>query len=438
MGEFFSILLIIVYVSSTAGILWFLFSYLLQLRRHCRLGPAGWAAEQRLLATPLPSDGELPHIVVQIVSFNEGELVRRALQTAARLDWPRDRLHIQLLDDSTDHTLAIARAVVADLATHGVDIVILHRDRRDGFKAGALAGGMAASPHEYFAIFDTDYVPAPDFLRRCMVALLAEQGRAFVQARIDYLNADESALTRVQALMLDHHMSVDQMTRSWAGHPLPFNGTCGIWRRAAIEAAGGWRGDTIAEDLDLSYRAWMQGLNGRFLSSVSACGELPASLEAWANQQHRWTTGFGQVARRMLPLLMTARVPGFRRKLSAFQHLGPAITGPFATMANLSLIALLVLRPDWTLPLIATTGLLFLIGLLVHVLGLAVGQLTVRGSLPPRGFAARCAHAMALQLLVAWLMTYRSVRNAVRRQHVEFVRTPKRGAIHGGEPDQLV
>lgn len=341
-----SILLLIVYVASTAGILWFLVSYFLQLRRHRKLGPEGWAAERRLMATPLPSDGELPHLVVQIVCFNEGELVRRALQTAARLDWPRDRLHIQLLDDSTDHTLAIARAVVADLAARGVDIVLLHRERRDGFKAGALARGMAASPHEYFAIFDTDYVPAPDFLRRCMGALLADPGGAFIQARTDYLNADESALTRLQALMLDHHMSVDQMTRSWAGDPLPFNGTCGIWRRAAIEAAGGWRGDTLAEDLDLSYRAWMLGLNGRFLSSVSASGELPASFAAWANQQCRWTTGFGQVAARILPLLLTARVPGFRRKFAVFQHLGPAISGPLATAANVCLIVLLVLRPD--------------------------------------------------------------------------------------------
>jgi cellulose synthase/poly-beta-1,6-N-acetylglucosamine synthase-like glycosyltransferase len=439
MSEFLSHLLLVVYVSSTAGILWFMVSYLLQLRRHCALGPVGWAAEQRLLATALPGDAELPHVVVQIVSFNEGELVRRALQAAARLDWPRDRLHIQLLDDSTDHTPAIARAVVADLAAGGLDVVLLHRDDRDGFKAGALAGGMAAaSAHEYFAIFDTDYVPAPDFLRRCMVALLADPDRAFVQARIDYLNADESALTRVQALMLDHHMSVDQMTRSWAGHPLPFNGTCGIWRRAAVEAAGGWRGDTLAEDLDLSYRAWMLGRNGRFLSSVSARGELPASLEAWANQQHRWATGFGQVARRILPLLMTARVPGFRRKLSAFQHLGPAITGPFVAVANISFIALLMLRPDWTLPLVATTVLLLVVGLLAHVLGLAVGQIAVRGPLLRRGFMAQCVHAMALQLLVAWLMTYRSLRQAIRRQHVVFARTPKRGAIHGAGPDQLV
>jgi cellulose synthase/poly-beta-1,6-N-acetylglucosamine synthase-like glycosyltransferase len=438
MSDFLSIPIVVVYVSSTAGILCLLTSYFVQLRRHCQLAPAGRAAEERLLATPLPSLAELPHIVVQIVSYNEGGLVRRALQAAALLDWPRDRLHIQLLDDSTDDTLASADAAVAELRGAGLDIVILHRDRRDDFKAGALAAGMAASPHEYFAIFDTDYVPRADFLRRCMAALLADHRYAFVQARIDYLNADENALTRAQAPMLDHHMSVDQMTRSWAGHLLPFNGTCGVWRRAAIEAAGGWRGDTLAEDLDLSDRAWMLGLQGLFVSSVSVPGELPASLQAWTDQQQRWTTGFGQVAWRVLPLLAGARVAGFQRKLQAFRHLGPALIGPLVAAANLSLISLLVLQPDWALPLLAAMVLLFLLGSLALVLGLAVGQFTVRGALPSWSFLARCLHVMALQILVAWVMSYRSVRRAIGGGHLEFVRTPKSGGIRSRKPDDLV
>jgi cellulose synthase/poly-beta-1,6-N-acetylglucosamine synthase-like glycosyltransferase len=430
MIDFFTAIATIAYVLSSAGVLCLLLSYFVQLRRHLQLAPAGRAAEERLLATPLPDRADLPHVVVQIVSFNEGGLVQRALRAAALLDWPRDRLHIQLVDDSTDDTLVIGRATAAELRTSGVDVVVLHRDRRDGFKAGALAGGMAASPHEYFAIFDTDYVPQPDFLRRCMAALLADPTHAFVQTRIEYLNADQNALTRAQALMLDHHMSVDQMTRSWAGHPLPFNGTCGVWRRSAIAAAGGWRGDTLAEDLDLSYRAWILGQNGVFLSSVSVPGELPDSLDVWTNQQCRWTTGFGQVAWRILPLLTTERVPGFWRKLAAFRHLGPAIVGPFVSVANLSLIVLLVLRPDWAWPLIGTTVFLFLLGLLAHLVGLAVGQFTVRGSLPPRGFAIRCVHVMGLQLRVAWVMTYRSVKKAFVRERHEFVRTPKRGSVH--------
>ena len=421
----------IVYVASTTCMVCLLINYCIQLHQHRALLLVGRAAEERLLATPLPNSEALPHAVVQVVSYNEGDLVRRALQAAALQDWPKDRLHIQLLDDSTDDTLAIARDKVAELQAAGVDIVILHRDRRDDYKAGALAKGMAASPHEYFAIFDVDYVPRPDFLRRCMAALLADPKYAFVQARIDYLNADENALTRTQAVMFDHHMSVDQMTRSWAGHMLPFNGTCGIWRRTAIEAAGGWRGGTLAEDLDLSYRAWMLGRNGLFVSSVSVPGELPASLEAWINQQHRWVTGFGQVAARVFPILISARVPEFQRRVSAFRHLAPAIAGPIMSLANLSLILMLVLQPDWAGPLLGTTAVLFLVGFFVLVLGLAIGQITVRGSLPVSGIMSRSLHAWALQFLVGWVMTYRSIRKLIGgRKHMEFVRTPKRGSIH--------
>jgi cellulose synthase/poly-beta-1,6-N-acetylglucosamine synthase-like glycosyltransferase len=236
--------------------------------------------------------------------------------------------------------------------------------------------------------------------------------------------------------MLDHHMSIDQMTRSWAGHPLPFNGTCGIWRRSAIEAAGGWRGDTLAEDLDLSYRVWMLGRSGFFLSGVAVPGELPVSLEDWTNQQYRWATGFGQVARRILPLLASSRVPGFRRKLSAFSHLSPAIVGPVATLANLSLVALLILEPGWAVPLLATTASLFLLGLLVVIPGLAIGQRTVRGALPRR-FMAGCLHVMSLQLMMGWVLAYRSVRKAFSGQHLEFVRTPKQGGIARREPDRV-
>jgi cellulose synthase/poly-beta-1,6-N-acetylglucosamine synthase-like glycosyltransferase len=429
-------LVLAAYVLGTGGILCLMVNYLAQIRRHCELVPAGRAAEQRALATPLPPAQLLPHVVVQIVSFNEGALVRRALQAAARLDWPKDRLHIQLLDDSTDDTPGIARAAVAELRAAGLDIVMLHRERRDNFKAGALAVGMAASPHEYFAIFDTDYVPPANFLQRCMAVLLAERRYPFVQARIDYLNANENALTRSQMVMLDHHMSVDQMTRSWSRDPLPFNGTCGIWRRSAIEAAGGWRGDTLAEDLDLSYRVWMLGLSGVFLSTVAVPGELPASLEAWTNQQYRWTTGFGQVAWRVLPMLASARVYGFQRKLSAFRHLGPAIAAPFVTTANLSLLALLLLQPGWALPLLATAGLLLLLCFSTMVIGLAVGQRTVRRSLP-RGFMVRCLHVMALQLRLGWVLSYRSVRKTLGGEHLEFVRTPKRGGLHSREPDKV-
>ena len=196
MSELLWDLLLILYVSSTVGILWFMVSYLLQLRRHCRLGPVGWAAEQRLLATALPSDAELPHVVVQIVSYNEGELVRRALQAAARLDWPKDRLHIQLLDDSTDHTPCPCARRVADLAAGGLDIVILHRrpsTELQGGRAGRWHGGASPTNISRSSIPTTCRAGLPAAMHG---GVARRSGSAFVQARIDYLNADENALTR--------------------------------------------------------------------------------------------------------------------------------------------------------------------------------------------------------------------------------------------------
>ena len=197
-----------------------------------RLREEAMAAEEALLATPLPPDAGLPHVVVQIPSFNEGPIVRRGIEAAAALDWPRDKLHIQVLDDSTDETAELVRTVVAEVRASGIDIVALQRTDRSGFKGGALHEAMQQTPHNYFAIFDVDYVPPPDFLRTCMAVFVAKPQTAFVQARFDFLNPHENALTEMQMVTLDAHLGIEQATRCWAGHPLPFNGTCGIWQRA--------------------------------------------------------------------------------------------------------------------------------------------------------------------------------------------------------------
>ena len=247
--------------------------------------------------------------MVQIPSFNEGGVLRRGVEAAARLDWPRDKLHIQVLDDSTDETAELARTVVAELRAQGFDIVALQRTDRSGFKGGALHEAMQQTPHDYFAIFDVDYVPPADFLRRCMRPFFAKSdGRgpnwAFVQARFDFLNPHENALTEMQMVTLDAHLGIEQATRCWAGHPLPFNGTCGIWQRAAIEAGGGWKGDTVTEDLDLTYRGWVKGWRALFLTSVAVPGELPADTKTWLRQQQRWQDGFRHVSLRMFPAIL--------------------------------------------------------------------------------------------------------------------------------------
>ena len=219
----------------------------------------GLERERIALTRPLPADDELPAILVQIPTFNEGRLVRRVLDAAVSLDWPRDRLQIQLLDDSTDASAEIARATIAEFRLRGYDVNLIQRTHRAGFKAGALRAGLACSREPFVAVFDADYVPSPNFLRLCLRPLLDDPRLAFVQARCDFLNATENRVTHAQQVILESHFAVEQPTRCWAGQFLPFNGTGGVWRRAAIEAAGGWQADTLTEDLDLSYRAQMRG-----------------------------------------------------------------------------------------------------------------------------------------------------------------------------------
>jgi cellulose synthase/poly-beta-1,6-N-acetylglucosamine synthase-like glycosyltransferase len=290
---------------------------------------AGLAEEHRLLGRELPADSELPHVLIQVPVRNEGELVCRIATAIAELDWPTDRLHVQILDDSDDGSLFSSEEALGALRRRNVDATVLHRRNRNGFKAGALAAGLELSDHEFVAVFDADYVPPKDFLKSCMRPLLANPTIAFVQARADFLNAKESLVTRIQQRLLDAHYVIEQAARSWSGHIMPFNGTCGVWRRAAIDEAGGWQGDTLAEDLDLSYRAQLLGWRPFFLTTVVVSGELPASLRTWLPQQFRWRKGSAEVARKILPLLVSSHL-GFSRKLMSGLHLCGALLGPMA------------------------------------------------------------------------------------------------------------
>ena len=245
--------------------------------------------------------GDLPMVLVQIPVFNEPAVVERALSAAAALDWPRDRLKVQLLDDSTDLTPDIARHVITRLQREGTDIEHLQRSVRAGFKAGALEYGMARCDAPYVAVFDADFVPSPDWLRRAMAAMLEHPKAAFVQTRIEWGNGDRNWLTRAQRLMQDSHFAVEQDVRARRGVPFQFNGTGGIWRRAAVDEAGGWSHDTLSEDLDLVLRTHLKGWTGVFLMEPHVVGELPQKLDDFGVQQSRWSKGFVQVARKLLP-----------------------------------------------------------------------------------------------------------------------------------------
>ena len=242
----------------------------------------------------------LPAVLVQIPVYNEPAVVERALEAAAALDWPRDLLTIQLLDDSTDLTTDIARHAVSRLRARGLTVDHVHRDDRSGFKAGALAAGLARCDAPFVAVFDADFVPPSDWLRRAMAALLATPRAAFVQSRIEWGNGEVNWLTRAQRLMQDAHFAVEQDTRFRRAVPFQFNGTGGIWRRAAVEDAGGWSHDTLSEDLDLVLRTYLKGWGGVFLMAPAVVGELPQRLDDFQAQQSRWSKGFVQVARKLL------------------------------------------------------------------------------------------------------------------------------------------
>src|ERR1700704_1067939 len=402
---------------------------------HHRLKPHGLAHERGLLATPLPADSELPHVVVQIPSFNEGPVLRRGVEAAARLDWPRDKLHIQVLDDSTDETAELARTVVAELRARDLDVVALQRTDRSGYKGGALHEAMQKTPYDYFAIFDVDYVPPADFLRTCMRPFFAKlhgtgPNWAFVQARFDFLNPHENALTEMQMVTLDAHLGIEQATRCWAGHPLPFNGTCGIWQRAAIEAGGGWKGDTVTEDLDLTYRGWVKGWRALFLTSIAVPGELPADTKTWLRQQQRWQDGFRHVSLRMVPAILRSRDITPSAKAAALLHLCMSLNQPLLLVGGVSGLLAALLAPA-LVPVVPTFFLLTLAWvLLCATTFLRAGHNFIRGGeMPPRRFALVLLRFVGGQVAMLVRSLGVHARKAMNRpKPVVFDRTPKRGA----------
>jgi cellulose synthase/poly-beta-1,6-N-acetylglucosamine synthase-like glycosyltransferase len=249
--------------------------------------------------TPALKDEAWPPVTVQLPIFNEAYVVKRLIEAVARLDYPRDRLQIQVLDDSTDETTKIALAQVEHYRQQGLDIELIHRHERSGFKAGALKGGLEKASGEFIAIFDADFVPEPDFLRQTIPHLVANSRLGLVQARWGHLNRDYSRLTAAQAIALDGHFVVEQTARNRSGLLINFNGTGGVWRRACIEAAGGWHGDTISEDFDLSYRAQLSGWQCLLLPDVVAPAEIPPQLAAFKRQQFRWAKGSIQCLKKL-------------------------------------------------------------------------------------------------------------------------------------------
>ncbi len=278
-----------------------------------------WVAWRSPPAVTPPRLKQLPLITVQLPIYNERYVVERLIDAVAALDYPPELLQIQVLDDSNDDTTALAAALVAKHRARGVNIEHLHRSDRTGFKAGALAAGLQRARGEFVAIFDADFVPGPQALRAAIHSF-ADPGVGMVQMRWLHLNRDYSMLTRVQAVMLDAHFAVDQVARCARGLFFNFNGTAGLWRRQAIEDAGGWQWDTITEDLDLSYRAQLKGWRFVYLHQAGCPSELPVEMTSFKSQQHRWAQGAVQVMKKTLPSLWRSALP-LRIKWEATVHL---------------------------------------------------------------------------------------------------------------------
>ncbi len=316
-----SAILYAAYFVTTAGLLAYglqgyvhLFLFTL---RHRALRTLNAGLLSRAAKTP---DSQLPRVTTQLPLFNEPHVAERVLRAAAALDYPSDLHQIQVLDDSTDETCAIVDAVAADLRSAGHDIHVLRREQRLGYKAGALREGLRAASGEFFAIFDADFLPAPDFLRRTVPIFALRSEIGFLQTRWAHLNSRESLLCEAQATGIDAHFIVEQTARAAGGLFMNFNGTAGVWRRRAIEDAGGWQDDTLTEDLDLSYRAQLAGWAPHYLPEVTVPGELPASVGAYRQQQFRWAKGSIQTACKLLPSVLAAPVHPLK-KLFAFFHL---------------------------------------------------------------------------------------------------------------------
>ena len=281
----------------------------------------------------------LPGVTVQLPIFNEYHVVERLLEAVGKLDWPRNRLEIQVLDDSTDETQGRARAAVERLRSKGVNARYLHRDDRTGFKAGALAAGLEQAQHDYIFILDADFLPPPKVLHESMHHF-TDEGIGMVQMRWGHLNRHFSVLTRIQSIFLDGHLVIEHTARNRSGRFFNFNGTAGVWRRQAIVDAGGWQHDTLTEDLDLSFRAQLAGWRFLYLPHMEVPAELPVEINAFKSQQHRWTKGAVQTAKKILPRVWRAPLP-MKVKVEATFHL--AANSCYILMLLMALLMLPVL-----------------------------------------------------------------------------------------------
>jgi cellulose synthase/poly-beta-1,6-N-acetylglucosamine synthase-like glycosyltransferase len=366
----------------------------------------------------------LPVVTTQVAIYNEVNVVERVMRATAAMTYPRGRHEIQILDDSTDETRTVVDRVAAELRAAGHDVKVLRRRRREGFKAGALAGGLTAARGTLIAVFDADFIPPTNFLLRSAPFFLREADLGLVQARWGHLNREDSLLTRAQAIGIDGHFMVEQAARGWNHLYMNFNGTAGVWRRSAIEAAGGWQWDTLTEDMDLSYRMQFKGWATLYLSDLVVPAEIPGTIGAFKSQQFRWAKGSTQTALKLLPTIWRQPVSAFK-KLQAFFHLTHYCVHPLMlTLALLSLPVLLTLRFDLAPMLFFCLSLVLAVSILGPNALYITSQLTAGEGWWRRVLWMPCLVLIGVGLAVS---NSRAVWEAFFGVKSGFVRTPKQG-----------
>jgi len=372
----------------------------------------------------------LPKVTVQLPIFNEVYVVERLLRSVSELDYPRELLQIQVLDDSTDDTRQITSSCAEKLRQRGFNVDLIHRVDRTGFKAGALAGGLDAAEGEFVCILDADFVPQPDLLQKT-IHFFTDPKVGMIQTRWGHLNRTYSLLTRVQAMFLDGHLLLEQTARSRSGRFFNFNGTAGLWRRTCIEEAGGWQHDTLTEDLDLSYRAQLVGWKFVFLPDVVTPAELPVDMNGFKSQQHRWTKGSIQTCKKLLPTIWRSPLP-LVIKLEATGHL----TSNFAYLLLACLCVLLHPSTGGPPPGWIRTLLIDIPIFLTASVSVAIFYICAQRELHPRAWFREilllpCLLALGVGLS---LNNARAVLEAVFNHKSDFARTPKYGIERKSQP----
>ncbi len=366
-----------------------------------------------------------PYVTIQLPVFNEYYVIERLIRATCEINYPPEKLEIQVLDDSNDETTQLIEQLTGEYRRQGLNIWHIRRESRAGYKAGALREGLKTAKGDFIAIFDADFIPDKDFLVNTLPYFFMDENIGLVQTRWEHLNSDYSFLTRVQAMALDGHFVIEQNVRNKAGFFINFNGTGGIWRKACIFDAGNWESDTLTEDLDLSYRAQLRGWKFKFLNNVTSPAELPSEINALKSQQFRWTKGAIETARKILPLVWKSKLP-LEKKFHATFHLTNNIVFPFILLAGILNVPLIFIKHQGGYENYFTVMAVFVFAFIGSFLFYLYSQKDVYGDWQKR--------MLLFPLFMAGSMGFavnntRAVIEGLFKKKSEFVRTPKYSVV---------